>query len=94
MCWKTVLSDDSGQLEVAAWDKACYELLQITSNKLREFWEKGVEQPAEQASILESLNSKVDAQVMCFCEAKLWTYGQKDVKHIVQINVNSLEQTG
>ena len=93
MCWKTMMEDASGRLQVQVWDKACYELLSLTVTKLRTLWEEGHEDTAKQPTILDTLNKALADDVTCLCRADTWSYGKKDLKHAVQVKVN-LCQTG
>ena len=60
---------------------------------MRELWEEGNEDPDKQQDILGKLNACLSKRVMCFCKAQAWSYGQKEKKHEVQINVNLLEES-
>ena len=91
MCWKTHLQDQTGQIQVKIWDKACYELLQLTANKMRGLWEAGHEDHERRQEILDILNAQLGFPVTCSCKASVWSYGHKEKHHEAQINVNSIE---
>ena len=91
MCWKTQLHDQTGDLDVRIWDKPCYELFQITVEKLRSYWEDGNEHGERRPDILTVLNAQLGMEVICNCQATVWSYGYKIREHKMQINVNHLE---
>ena len=91
MCWKTELQDQTGQLQVKIWDKPCYELFQVTADKMRSYWEDGNDHEDRRLEILGVLNAQLGLPVTCNCKAVVWTYGQKERRHESQINVNSVE---
>ena len=63
----------------------------LTATGFRSLWEAGIDDPSKQSASLETLNAKLDVDVLCFCSASVWSYGGKDVKHEVQVNVNGVE---
>ena len=69
MCWKSSIKDTTGSVPVKIWDKACYELFGVTSNRLRELWEEGVDSPEEQDRILQALNGNMSHEILCLCRA-------------------------
>ena len=91
ICWRTTLADASDTLEVKVWDGAAFELFGLTASGLREKWEKGNEEPAEKDNILKELNAKLDSQFECACNLSVWSFGFKEVKHQVHINVNAVD---
>ena len=91
ICWRTILADASGTLEVKAWDRAAFELFGLTAPGLREKREKGNDEPDETENILSELNAKLDFQFECACNMSVWSFGFKEVKHQVHINVNAVD---
>jgi len=91
MSWKTRISDPTGDTQVKVWDKACFTLFQITAAKMRTLWETGVENTEERETILATLNANLQKEFRLSCTARVWSYGFKNVKHELQINVNLVE---
>ena len=91
ICWRTSLTDASGTLEVRVWDRAAFELFGLTAPGLREKWEKGSEDPDETEDILSELNAKFEAQFECACNMSVFSFGFKEAKHRVDINVNAVD---
>ena len=91
MCWKTILTDKTGEMDVKVWDKPCYDIFGVTVSKFRDFWEKGVETSAEQQAILDILNKNLKEQVTCQCQTDIWRYGNKPENVTVQVNINAIE---
>ena len=73
------------------WDQACYELFDVTASKLRELWEQGVENPDDQANLLDSLNKNLGRTYNFACTARIWSHGQRNAMHQLQVNVNMIE---
>ena len=94
MLWKCGFEDSSGTVTVRLWDRACGELLKITSQKFREIWDSGVEDPTKQEGILKSLNSHLQHNVRLYCKARVWKKGFKSESFEVQINANMAEIIG
>ena len=90
MCVKRTIEDETGKVDVKLWDKACYELFNVTVEKMRELWEEGNEKPRRQDAILEVLNARVSSKMSCLCKAGTWTFGLVK-KTEFQISVNTLE---
>ena len=91
MCWRTTITDATGEMSVKVWDRACQQSWSCNASRLRKRWEDGHEHPDKQSDLLETLNTNLAGQVLCMCTAKIWTYGDKEVKHQVQVNVDALE---
>ena len=91
MCWKTSIVDQTGTITVKLWDKSCYDLFGVTSNRLRELWEQGVEEPDEQKQILDSLNSRLKSNIECLCQATVWRFGKDTHSCSVDVNVNEID---
>ena len=53
MRWLTSLQDQSGEMGVTVWDKACFELFHMTASKLRDLWKDGHQNPSKRADLLE-----------------------------------------
>ena len=73
------------------WDRAAFELFGLTAPGLREKWEKGNDEPDETENILSELNAKLDFQFECACNMSVWSFGFKEVKRQVHINVNAVD---
>ena len=91
MCWKSSIKDTTGSVSVKIWDKACYDLFGVTSNRLREMWEEGVDSPEEQDRILDELNEKMSHEVVCLCRADVWRYGRDNESCSIDIGVNDID---
>ena len=91
ICWKTLLTDGSGSLEVRVWGRACRDLFHVTSANLRQLWEEGVNDEEKQENILEKLNQPLASTWRLSCSAKVWVHTSKQGKARVQVNVNALE---
>ena len=91
MCLKTELHDQSGKLPVKLWDKPCYELFQMTADKMRSYWEEGHENQDRRSQILQVLNAQLGLPVTCNCKASVWLHEQREMRHESQVNVNSVE---
>ena len=91
MRWSTVLTDATGTIDAIIWDKACFELFEISAGRLREMWEQGVDDPNQQDSILDVLNKNLEKEVTCMCSTVVRKYGYKTVKTEIQLHVNALE---
>ena len=90
MCYKTEITDKSGNVGVKLWNDACYSLFGVTSSRLQQLWEEGVEHEDRRANVLEILNRNTSNNVALLCKAEMWTpYGSKSAS--VNINVNSIE---
>ena len=90
-CLSAMLFDDSAEVMVKLWDKACVEALGISTSQLKEFWERGVEVEEERPAILKSLNSKTHVSFRFIGTLKLWTFGFKQIRSKAQVNMNSVE---
>jgi hypothetical protein len=91
MRWAATLTDASGDVSATFWDKPCFELFEVAAARLREYWETGVEEPSKQVDILAALNKNLSKEMLCVCSAEVRTFGQKNVKHETQLNVNVVE---
>ena len=91
ICWRTILEDATGRVDVKVWDRACHALFKITADRLQELWEESHEDPSRQPKILEYLNTLIDVKVICLCKPEVWSNGKKEKTHTLQINVNNLE---
>ena len=90
MCYKTEITDKSGNVAVKLWNDACYSLFGVTSSRLQQLWEEGVEHENRRTHVLEILNRNTSNNVALLCKAEVWTpYGAKSA--VVNINVNSIE---
>ena len=85
------MTDATGTTTVKVWDRACQELLGCTANKLRESWEAGVEDDQKQQDILKHLNANLTNDIRASCTAKVWSYGGREKKQQVQVNVDLIE---
>jgi hypothetical protein len=92
MCLTAEVGDATGNVIVKLWDFACYDIFHVTAPKLKDFWEKGVEDEEEKATVLEELNKSMDVEFRLFGTIKLWKFGFKEVNHKAQININSVER--
>ena len=90
ICWHTSLADASGTLD-RVWDRAAFDLFGLTATGLRERWDKGNDDPTETGSILKDLNANLESQFECACNMSIWSWGIKEVKHRVDINVNAVD---
>ena len=91
MCLKTEFADATGTATVKVWSKPCQNLFGIGAKQMREIWEDGAERADRQEQHLTTLNACLESPVVLNCTVSLWTYGWKEVKHVLQINVNQLE---
>ena len=91
ICWKTTMTDASGQMPVRVWDEACRSVFGITADRLREMWGQGADDEEQRGAILTTLNAKLDAEVFCLCTADVRVWGSKTAQHDAQTNVNALE---
>lgn len=91
MCWKTKITDCTGEVAVKVWDKACHTIFKVTASKMRQIWESGSEDPDKQPEILETLNECLEQSFIMNCTANVWSYGYKTQKADVQMNVNLVE---
>ena len=53
-----------------------------------------MEEPNKQVDILAALNKNLSKEMLCVCSAEVRTFGQKNVKHETQLNVNVVELLG
>ena len=90
MCWRTILSDDSDEVEVKVWDSPCYELFGVTASGLRKLWEAGNEDASQQHGILKQLNQDTDHIFDCTISIDVWSPAPR-TEFRMQVNVNSLE---
>ncbi len=91
ICWRTSLADASGTVDVRVWGRAAFDLFGLTATGLRERWDKGNDDPAETESILKDMNANLESQFECACNMSIWSWGIKEVKHRVDINVNAVD---
>ena len=90
MCWRTVVSDASGELEVKVWDGPCHVLFGVTASGLREQWEAGHDDEAQQDSILKLLNNHMDRFYDCIVSIDVWAPSSR-TEFRIQVNLNTLE---
>ena len=89
MLLPSVLSDDSGEIEVKIWNRPCMELFGMDAKEMRGVWERGYEATKEvQEGILQELNVNMDRPVSCMCTIEALTLGRKPV---CQVSVNALD---
>ena len=94
MCLKTEFIDATGSTAVKVWDKPCQELFGRTAARMRELWEEGVDHIDKQDELLNELNANMASELTLNCSISLWSYGWKEVRSVLQINVNQLEICG
>jgi len=94
MCVNSKLEDSTGSVDVKMWDSACQEILGVNVVDLRELWEKGVDDPDQEADILAKLNERFERACDCACSVNTWTRIEKNSKETrieATINVNAIE---
>ena len=85
----SVLSDESGQIQVKVWNRPCVELFGMDAKGMRGLWEKGyAATKEEQEGLLEDLNVNMDRRVSCMCSIQAFKLGRKPVW---QVSVNALD---
>ena len=91
MRWCTSLQDDSGEMDVTVWDKACFELFHMTASKLRDLWEDGHQDPSKREELLELLNESIEESYRCVGTVQVWSFGGQNKKQVLQMNINAVE---
>ena len=91
MRWLTSVQDQSGEMCVIVWDKACFELFHMTASQLRDLWEDGHQNPSKRADLLELLNDSIEGSYRCVGSAQIWSYGGQNTRSVLQININAVE---
>ena len=91
MCWKSSFTDGSGTLDVKVWDEPCRQVFDAAPKDVRALWEKGVEDEDAREACLHRLNRNMAKEYVAFCSLSVWTFGQKELRHETQVNVNHVE---
>ena len=91
MCWNAVLSDDTGDMDVKVWDKACFSIFEMTATKVVEHWEDGVEHEHKRVPILASLNMNLTKEYQAYCNLKVWRFGMRTTQYKAQVHVNTVQ---
>ena len=94
ICRSTSVTDATCNVDVKMWDKAAFEILDVTATGLRSLWEQGVDDTSEQRKILAQLNEQLDKEIECVCSTDVWHYGKDSASCRVNINVNVAEVRG
>ena len=90
VCFRSVISDATGDLEVKIWENGFFRFYGLSSTSLRSEWEKGVDAPSKQEEIRESLNSNEGHSFSMYCTAKLNSYAMNR-DPTVEVHINNVE---
>ena len=90
-CLVGTLIDATGEVEVKLWEKAVYSVCGATTPKLKELWEKGVENDIVHNDILQNLNKNNDKNFLFIGAVKIAILGSKKACHKAQVNINWAE---
>ena len=77
MCLVATLTDATSETSVKLWEKAVYQICGVTTPKLKELWEKGVEDDDEQQEILEALNENNEKNFLILGTVRFRVLGSK-----------------
>ena len=91
ICWNAVLTDETGDLNVKVWDKACFSIFQMTASKVVEIWEDGVENEDQRVSILTTLNTNLTKEYQAYCSLKIWRKGTRTIQYKAEVHVNNVQ---
>jgi len=70
ICWPTLLTDATGDLQVNVWDKPAMAIFNATASKFRQRWEEAVEDEDMREPMLNDLNKHLDQEYKIFCSVK------------------------
>ena len=67
ICWKAVVSDETGALEVKIWEDAAREVFGVSGEGLRALWSEGEADVGRREDILATLNAQQGRDAYCVC---------------------------
>ena len=92
LCWKTILSDDTGELHATVWDKVGFVLFNASAARILEIWEEGVSNATKQKELLNKLNLNLSKAYQVFCTLRIWQKGMgRNIQNEPVVNVNNIE---